>query len=253
VLTRYVLGGPVATVQVASPNGGETLSGGSTFSVAWASSQIANVRLEYTLDGSFWTTIASSVPASGGSFPWTVPNSSTSVARVRVSDAVVASTTDMSDGPFTIWASGGAPQVFLNEILANEPGSTTSGEFVELVNAGGAPADLGGWTLSDAIGVRHTFASGTTLAAGAALVISGGAASSGALGLNNGGDTVTLKAAGGAVIDMFTYPSSLSASDGVSMNRSPDGSPSGSFVLHTTLSSSASSPGTRVDGTPFGL
>jgi hypothetical protein len=40
------------------------------------------------------------------------------------------------------------------------------------------------------------------------------------------------------------------SSDRVSMNRSPDGS-TGSFALHDTLSSSASSPGKRVNGSAF--
>ena len=56
--------------------------------------------------------------------------------------------------------------VILNEILANEPGSSTSGEFIELVNTGSSAVDLSGWTLSDSSSVRHTFAGGTQLAAG---------------------------------------------------------------------------------------
>jgi hypothetical protein len=35
------------------------------------------------------------------------------------------------------------------------------------------------------------------------------------------------------------------------MNRSPDASSGGTFVLHTTLSSAASSPGKRVSGSAF--
>lgn len=49
----------------------------------------------------------------------------------------------------------------------------------------------------------------------------------------------------------MTYTSALSGTDGVSMNRSPDGDPAGTFVLHTALSASPSSPGTRIDGTAF--
>lgn len=153
--------------------------------------------------------------------------------------------------------------LILNEILANEPGSDTAGEFVELVNTGAGPADLGGWTLSDASGVGHVFPSGSTLAAGAALAVFAGASaipaglsnavasSSGSLLLGNSGDTVTLKNAAGTVVDTFTYSSSLSGTDGVSMNRSPDRTPAGPFVLHTALSSLPSSPGKRVNGTTF--
>ncbi|HEX2570370.1 MAG TPA: lamin tail domain-containing protein [Polyangia bacterium] len=155
------------------------------------------------------------------------------------------------------------PRVIINEILANELGTNTAGEFVELVNAGTTPVTLDGWTVSDGVGVRHVFAAGTTLSPGRALVVFASAsaipaglsnavgASSNALGLGNSGDTVTVRDAGGAIIDTFTYPLSLASRDGVSMNRSPDGSASGTFVLHTNLSTLANSPGRRVSGASF--
>ena len=44
---------------------------------------------------------------------------------------------------------GVAPaQVIINEIRANEPGSDTAAEFVELVNVGGTAANIGGATTS---------------------------------------------------------------------------------------------------------
>lgn len=152
-------------------------------------------------------------------------------------------------------------KVFLNEILANEPGSTTAAEFVELVNTGGTAADLGGWTLSDSVGIRHVFATGTALAPGKALVVYGGAAalpagtsavvaSTGGLSLSNSGDSVTLRDAAGAQVDGFTYSAALAAVDGVSMNRSPDADPTGAFVLHTQLGGAAS-PGKHANGAGF--
>jgi endonuclease/exonuclease/phosphatase family metal-dependent hydrolase len=157
---------------------------------------------------------------------------------------------------------GGTASVKINEILANEPGSDVNGEFVELVNVGTAAASIGGWTISDATGVRHTFAAGTSLAAGKAIVVYAGASSipagltnavassTGALSLANGGDSVILKS-GSTTIDSFAYSSSLAGTDGVSMNRSPDASATGSFVLHTSISSLTSSPGTHANGTAF--
>lgn len=152
--------------------------------------------------------------------------------------------------------------VFLNEILANEPGSSTSGEFIEIINGTGASVDLSGCTLSDGTSVRHTFAAGTTLAAGQAMVVFAGssaippglgnaaAASTGSLSLNNTSDTVVLQTSGGTVLDSFSYTSSLASTDGVSMNRSPDGT-EGAFVLHTALSVANASPGKRVNGSAF--
>jgi endonuclease/exonuclease/phosphatase family metal-dependent hydrolase len=254
-----------ASVTVTSPNGGESFVGGSTQSITWTASGVTNVKLEYTLTGSTWSVITSSTAASAGSYSWTVPSSATTTARVRVSDAANSLITDTSNAAFTITTStgGGAAQVFINEVLANEPGTDVNGEFVELVNSGGTAADLSGWTVSDSTGVRHTFASGTTLPAGGAIVVFGAAvgipsgvtnavgASTGTLGLGNSGDTVTVKNASGVTVNTTTYASSLSSTDGVSMNRSPDASSGGAFVLHTTLSSLASSAGKRVSGAAF--
>jgi endonuclease/exonuclease/phosphatase family metal-dependent hydrolase len=263
VITRYNFGGGGAgSVTVTSPNGGESWVGGTVHNVTWTSSGVANVKLEYTLDGSAWSTITASTAASAGSFAWTVPSSATTAAKVRVTDTGSASVTDASNAAFTITGSSPA-NVIVNEILANEPGSNTAGEFVEIVNVGGTSASIGGWTISDATSVRHTFAAGTTLAPGKAIVVFAGsgsipagltnavAASTGQLSLANGGDSVILKDGGGVTKNSFAYGSSLAGTDGVSMNRSPDASASGSFVLHTTLNSLQSSPGTRVNGTAF--
>lgn len=235
--------------------------GGSAHNVTWTSANVANVKLEYTLDGTTWTLITASTAASAGSYAWTVPSTASTAAKVRVTDAA-STASDVSDAAFTITTASPA-KVIVNEILANEPGSDTNGEFVELVNVGGTSIDIGGWTISDATGVRHTFAAGTTLAAGKAIVVFGGASaipaglsnavasSTGTLSLANAGDSVILKNGSGTTQDSFAYPSSLAGTDGVSMNRSPDASATGSFVLHTSISTLSSSAGKRVNGTAF--
>jgi len=165
----------------------------------------------------------------------------------------------------TKYTLGSAPpesHIVINEILANEPGAATEGEFVEIVNVGNAPADISGATLSDSVGVRHVFAAGTTLPPNQALVVfsaatgipagvTGIAASSGALSLNNTGDTVTLADAAGGVLDAFGYTTALTGSDGVSMNRDPDASALGAFVPHTNLTTAPASPGRHANGAAF--
>jgi len=265
VLTRYNFGGGGTTpaVTLISPNGGESFAGGSVHNITWTSSGIANLRLEFSLDGgASFTTIVGSTPAAAGSFAWAVPNTASTNTVVRATDTASAAT-DSSNAAFTITTGGGTANVILNEILANEPGSNTAGEFVEIVNIGTAAADLSGWTLSDSTATRHTFPSGTSLAAGKAVVVFAGAsaipagltnavaASTGALSLNNSGDTVTLTSNTSTVISSFTYTSTLAGQDGVSMNRNPDAGSTASFVLHTALSSAPSSPGTHANGTPF--
>nr|WP_242588949.1 lamin tail domain-containing protein [Corallococcus macrosporus] len=258
-------GTTASAVTVLSPNGGESWTAGSARTITWSSSGVSNVKVEYSLDGASWTTLTSSTGASGGSVAWTVPSSASTNAWVRVSDASNATVTDLSNAAFTITTggTGGTGNVFINEVLLNEPGSDVNGEFVELVNSGTAAVDLSGWTVSDSTGVRHTFASGTSVAAGKAVVVFGGAsgipsgttgavaASSGTLGLGNSGDTVTLKNSTGTAVDTATFASALSGTDGVSANRSPDASSSGGFVLHTGVSSLSSSPGKRASGTAF--
>ncbi|HVG44858.1 MAG TPA: endonuclease/exonuclease/phosphatase family protein, partial [Longimicrobium sp.] len=121
VVTRYNFGGGAASVTVTSPNGGESWAGGSAHAVTWTSSGVTSVKLEYTLDGTTWSTIVASTAASAGSYAWTVPNSATTAAKVRVTDTGSAAT-DASNAAFTITTATPA-QVIINEILANEPGS----------------------------------------------------------------------------------------------------------------------------------
>ncbi|MDI1450998.1 lamin tail domain-containing protein [Polyangium sp. 6x1] len=190
-----------------------------------------------------------------------------SVEAYRVSEFIPSYASTTSDH-FPIlsrytWAAAKPAQVVINEICANEPGSSVVGEFIELVNIGGSPATLDGWTLSDSTSIRHTFAAGTTLAPGKSLVIFGTAAgipagtpnalgsSTSNLGLANGGDAVYLRDAASTTKDSFSYPASLAAVDGVSMNRNPDAAENASFVLHTTLVAASSSPGTRANGAAF--
>lgn len=265
VLTRYTFGGGgggTASVTVTAPNGGESWAGGSVQNVTWTSSGVSSVKLEYTLNGSTWSTITASTAASAGSYAWTVPSSATTTAKVRVSDASVPTVSDVSNAGFTITVPTTPAVVIINEILANEPGSTTAAEFVEIVNVGGTSIGIGGWTLSDGAGVKHTFAAGTMLAPGKAIVVYGGssaipggmtnavAASTGTLALGNSGDSVILKN-GTTTVNSYTYASSLSSTDGVSMNRNPDATSAGTFVLHTAVSSLASSAGTRANGTAY--
>lgn len=261
VLSRYALGGggSAPSITVLSPNGG-TLTAGTSSPITWAASAVTNVRLELTTDGgATWSTLAASVPAASGAYAWTVPAVATSAAFVRVSDTA-SSTSDRSDTAFSIALSGGVAEVVINEILANEPGSNTAGEAIELLNRGTGSAAIGGWTLSDGSSTRHVFAAGTTLAPGQAIVVFGAASgipgglanavasSTGSLGLSNSGDTVTLRSGGSTVVGAFSYSSALSGQDGVSMNRSPDGGGVTSYVLHTSLSSLSSSPGRRSSG-----
>ena len=156
--------------------------------------------------------------------------------------------------------------ILINEVLADPPAiggdangdgtvSATQDEFVELVNTATDPVSLTGWTLSDAVSLRHTFAAGSSIPSLGFFVVFGGGspqgfanaavASSGILSLNNTGDTLTLRDQTAQLIDSFIY--GTEGGMDVSLTRFPDGV--GPFVKHTTVvSSSAFSPATTVDG-----
>jgi hypothetical protein len=94
------------SLQLLTPNGGETWSGATIQNVTWTSQNISNVMLEFsTNNGSSWNTIINTYPASTGTFPWTVPGAGplgSTQCRVRVSDATDNTLNDISDAVWTI-------------------------------------------------------------------------------------------------------------------------------------------------------
>ncbi len=93
-----------------SPNGSESWDAGSTQNITWTSSDVANVKLEYsTNNGSDWKTIVVSTDASMGSYNWIVPSISSSNCLVRISDISDQSISDQSDGTFSISAEPSEP------------------------------------------------------------------------------------------------------------------------------------------------
>ncbi len=92
-----------AVLGLTSPNGGEVYPVGSTQNITWSSSNVTNVKLEYsTNNGSTYTVIAASLPASSGTYSWNVPATPSTQCLVRVSDAANPAVNDVSDAPFTI-------------------------------------------------------------------------------------------------------------------------------------------------------
>jgi predicted extracellular nuclease len=167
------------------------------------------------------------------------------------------------------------PSLIINEILA-DPSSTngdangdgiintSQDEFVELVNVSGAALDISGWTLSDAVQVRHTFPAGTIMPDLCAVVVFAGGtptgafgnaivevASNGQLGLNNAGDTVILK---NGATTIATYTFGAEGGNDQSLTRDPDITGATPLVQHTTATGAGGrlhSPGTKVDGAQF--
>lgn len=107
-----------------------------------------------------------------------------------------------------------APASVAISFIDYAPASAATDEYVTITNSGGGPADLSGWTLSDLAGNTYTFPA-FTLAAGAEVRVWTKAGTDNAGNLywgrgtavwnNSGGDTATLRDAGGALVDSYSY------------------------------------------------
>ena len=164
-----------------------------------------------------------------------------------------------------------AALLIINEILADPDAttgdangdgtvSTQDDEFVEIYNNSGAALDISGYKLNDGFGEKHVFTKGTIIPKGGTIVVFGGGtptniaglvqvASSG-LGLNNGGDTVTIFNASDVTIASETFGGD--AGNNQSIAREPDFT--GAFVEHSTIATNAIqfSPGKdNTDNIPF--
>ncbi|MBL8624167.1 MAG: lamin tail domain-containing protein [Myxococcales bacterium] len=198
--------------------------------------------------------------------------------RLRFEVDTVDANANRGEGWFVdrvrVFGDGAAPPpppaagLVINEILADPPAdydtngdqvfSPQGDEMIELVNAGAAALDLGGATLADAVAVRATFAAGTALAPGQALVVFGGAArtipgvvtvGTSGLGLNNDGDDVIVRGADGRVLaQVHVGPE---AGRDQSLVRQLDGDGGSALVGHRTVAMAPASPGRKSDGGPF--
>ena len=89
-----------AAVHLTAPNGGERWDGGADYEVTWNAHGVGTLTLEYSTDnGATWTTIASGLSPAAGAHTWTLPESISAFALVRLSDGDIV---DKSDAVFRI-------------------------------------------------------------------------------------------------------------------------------------------------------
>jgi photosystem II stability/assembly factor-like uncharacterized protein len=114
-----------SALSVLVPNGGESWEVSTTHDITWTAFGVTNLSISYKVaPTATWQPIASSVPASQGSYSWLVPNTPTTQARVRIFDLGTGIVVDSSDGFFTIHgttsvAEGGIPT--RHELSQNYP------------------------------------------------------------------------------------------------------------------------------------
>jgi len=94
---------PAGSVLVTSPNGGENWVVGTSQNITWTSTSVTNVKIEYTTNnGTSWSNVIASTPASGGTYFWTVPNTPSMLCKIKLTDVVTSLLSAQSNGVFSI-------------------------------------------------------------------------------------------------------------------------------------------------------
>jgi|GEM_PF-6652593 len=113
-----VLNGTVSVyrpaVQVTAPNGGERYSPGDSINITWTTTDATRVSIEYrstAATGGEWTSIATNVVATLGTYRWGVPGIVDSTYQVRVLVTAPVAAADVSDTTFRI--AEAAPEITL--------------------------------------------------------------------------------------------------------------------------------------------
>jgi hypothetical protein len=169
----------------------------------------------------------------------------------------------------------GNQEIVINEIYAdpdpilgdsNKDGLVNSDddEFLELVNISGKDLNLEGWEVHDGIRLRFTFPAETILGDGCGLVVFGGGNpgndfggslvfTAGSLGLNNSGDTVSIRDSAGEVKASYSY--GPEGGEDQSLTRNPDMVGELPLVVHGQIPEAQGaffSAGTKIDGDLLG-
>ena len=89
-------------ITITSPNGGESWAAYSTRTITWSYTNVDNVSIEFSIDnGTSWTTLVASIPASQLSYSWTVPGTPSNYCSFRIKD-IASSVSDINDAVFVI-------------------------------------------------------------------------------------------------------------------------------------------------------
>jgi uncharacterized protein (TIGR02145 family) len=88
---------------ITAPIGGENLKSGDIDTVRWTSINVTNTKIELTTNnGTTWSTIVASTPASTRSYPWVIPYRSSTLCKVRLTDVSDTTISSTSTDTFTI-------------------------------------------------------------------------------------------------------------------------------------------------------
>ncbi len=84
-------------------NGGEMLKAGEVSEIRWNSTNVSNIRIEYTINnGQSWEVITNSTSASAGSYNWTTPDVSVGDCKIKLTDVSDINVYDKSNDVFSV-------------------------------------------------------------------------------------------------------------------------------------------------------
>ncbi|MEP4599157.1 MAG: lamin tail domain-containing protein, partial [Cyclobacteriaceae bacterium] len=168
--------------------------------------------LSFTADGSQNISIDINDDADDASETVEVTIAETSSTGVLISPATFVLTIEDDD----------VAELVITEIMYDPNGTDSDFEFFEIFNAGAFTVDLDGYSVSDAMNM--TFTTGDEIAAGEYIIVASTASSYSGNGyqvfewtsgsLLNTGETITLKNASDASVDVVTYTDDLAYSKG---------------------------------------
>jgi hypothetical protein len=94
-----------STLTLLSPNGGQTLAGGSNYNITWNyTGTVGGVRIEFSTDnGATWSEVYPPNVGNTGSYKWLVPIVESEQCRIRLSNTASPAVYDTSDAVFTIY------------------------------------------------------------------------------------------------------------------------------------------------------
>ena len=106
--------------------------------------------------------------------------------------------------------------VYIKEVFPNPAGNDAAGEWIKIINTGDSNVSLAGWSVLDASGKSFVFGDGASIAPQNELILPYQETK---LTLNNGGDTIILKDAGGHAVDTLIYSSAVSSDELIIADR----------------------------------
>lgn len=94
-----------STLTLLTPNGLETIAGGSTYNITWSyTGTVGGVEIEFsTNNGTTWSQVYPPNIGNSGSYLWLVPMVESQNCRIRIKNAANTAISDISDSSFTIY------------------------------------------------------------------------------------------------------------------------------------------------------